>query len=106
MIVATIFTIQVLTLAFGLASLVYNRRLLSIAPVLLSLTILTLMIFTGYTIAQQGWGTQVQKSSFGGGAEEFQLGFYLIFLSLTMFLLALTPNKWLRRETITHQRFE
>jgi len=105
-VITGIFIIQILTLAFGLASVAFNRRLFSITPVVLSLILLALMLFTGFTIAQQGWGTQVQKSSFGGGAEEFRLGFYLILPSLTMFLLALAPNKWLKRETITHQTFE
>jgi hypothetical protein len=42
-----VFAVQVLTLVFGIASIIFNRRILSFAPVLLSLTVIELMICTG-----------------------------------------------------------
>jgi hypothetical protein len=43
----SLFTVQVLTLMFGVASVIFNRRILSFAPVLLSLAFMALMLYTG-----------------------------------------------------------
>ncbi len=74
----TLFTIQVLTLIFSIVSIFFNRRILSFIPVLLSVVVLGLMIYT-------------DNLMFGYG--EYQLGYYLIYPSLVIFLSAFVLNE-------------
>jgi hypothetical protein len=78
-ILIAMFIIQVLTLLFGVASIIFNRRILSFAPVLLSLLTIALMVYTG----------MVEQIYLG----EYQLGFYLVFPSLVLFLSAFVLNE-------------
>ena len=74
------FVIQALTLLLGAAFIIFNRRILSLAPVLLSpLTIFLMAISAGMII-----------SGYGG---EYQLGFYLVFPSIVLFLSAFILNE-------------
>jgi hypothetical protein len=74
----TLFTIQVLTLIFGIVSIFFRRRIPSFIPVLLSVLVLGLMIYTNNLM-------------FGSG--EYQLGYYLIYPSLAIFLSAFVLNE-------------
>jgi hypothetical protein len=81
------FIFQVLTLVFGVGSVFFNRRILSIAPVLLCLGVLGLMMCTGHIISPV--------------LGEYQKGYYLVFLSLTLFIsdFMLKRAKLLRKVT-------
>jgi hypothetical protein len=70
------FTIQALTLLFDVASIIFNRRILPFAPVLLSLLTIALMVYTGMMLSG-----------------EYQLGFYLVFPSLVLFLSFFVLNE-------------
>lgn len=86
-ILVPMFVIQALTLLFGVAFIIFNRRILSLAPVLLSpLTIYLMTVSAGMML-----------SGYGG---EYQLGFYLVFPSLALFLSAFVLNEIaLKRQT-------
>jgi hypothetical protein len=70
----SMFIFQVLTLVFAVGSVFFNRRILSVAPVLLCLGVLGLMIYTEQTIS--------------GVLGEYRQGYYLIFPSLALFIFA------------------
>jgi hypothetical protein len=70
-----LFTVQVLTLLFGFASVIFHRRILSILPVLFSLSAITLMIYTAAHAGYSNWG-------------EYQQGYFLVFPSAALFLSA------------------
>jgi len=70
-----IFVVQALTLAFGCASFVTNRRIISSVPVCLSLTVLALMSYVG---------SRLSPNYVGG----YQLGYYLVYPSVALFALA------------------
>jgi hypothetical protein len=70
----SMFIFQILTLVFGVGSVFFNRRILSIAPVLLCLGVLGLMMFTGHMISPL--------------LGEYQEGYYLVFSSLALFIFA------------------
>jgi hypothetical protein len=73
-----LFTIQVLTLLFSVVSIILSRRVLLLAPVLLSISAMALMV-----------GTSMMPSEYPVSySGEYQLGFYLVFLSLVPFLSA------------------
>jgi hypothetical protein len=82
-ILVSMFTIQALTLLFGVVSIIFTRRMLSFAPVLLSLLTIALMVCTGI----------IEEIYFG----EYQVGFYLIFPSLVLFLSAFVLDELARR---------
>lgn len=82
-ILISMFTIQVLTLLFGVASIIFNRRMLSFAPVLLNLLTIALMVYTG-----------MMEEVYPG---EYQLGFYLVFPSLVLFLFAFVLNEMTKK---------
>ena len=79
-ILISMFIIQVLTLICSTISMIVNRRLLSLAPVYLSLTILVLMIYTGNKLFE------------GYYYEAFQQGYYLVYPSVFLFATAFTLN--------------
>lgn len=82
-ILVSMFTIQVLTLLFGAASIIFNRRMLSSAPVLLSLLAIALMLYTG-----------MMEETYSG---KYQLGFYLAFPSLILFLSAFALSEVIKK---------
>jgi hypothetical protein len=73
----TIFVMQALTLAFGCASLVINRRIIRFVPVCSSLTVLALISYVGYRLSR--------SNNSGVG---YQLGYYLVYPSVVLFALA------------------
>jgi len=75
------FILQVLTLVFGIISVMSNRRILSLAPVCLSVTVLALMIYTINALL----GTD----QFGN----YEQGYYFIYFPIVLFLFAFVLNK-------------
>jgi hypothetical protein len=70
------FTIQALTLLFGVASIIFKRRIFPFVSVLLNLLTIALMVYTG--------------TMYSG---EYQLGYYLAIPSLVMFSSAFVLNE-------------
>ena len=77
-----LFVMQALTLAFGSASLVANRKTILSVPICSSLTALALMSLMSYELA----------SSANNGAG-YQVGYYLGYPSLALFALAFALNE-------------
>ena len=73
------FIIQVLTLFLGVASVIFSRRILSFVPVLSCLGVLGLMVYAG----------QILNTGLGG----YQLGYYLVYPSVGIFLFAFLLNE-------------
>jgi hypothetical protein len=86
-ILTSMFVLQVLTLAFGVVYIILRRRILLLALVLLSLSVMALMIFTGEILSQYALTEQ----------GEYQLGYYLIFPSVILFLSAFALNEVMRK---------
>ena len=87
-ILVPMFTIQVLTLLFGVASFIFNRRILSFAPFLLSLLTIALMVYT--SMMPSGY----PEEAYSG---EYELGFYLVLPSLVLFLSAFVLNEMTKK---------
>lgn len=80
----SLFTVQVLTLVFGVVSVILDRRILSFAPVLFSLTTMALMICIGWILFPLDlW-------------MPYLTGFYLIFPSVILFVSASALNEVLK----------
>jgi hypothetical protein len=84
----TMFVIQILTLAFGCATLAINRRIILSIPLCLSLTVLALMSYVGYRLSS---ALRVEG--------EYQLGYYLVYPSVALFAIAFIltekrPKDW------------
>ena len=75
-ILISLFTVQVLALVFGSASVIFNRRILSLAPVLLSLAVMALMVYAGLIVRR-----------------EYRLGYFLVFPSVVLFGSAFALNE-------------
>lgn len=78
-----IFILQVLTLIFGIISIICKRKILSLAPVYLSLTILALMIYTINTLS----------GMYQFGFMSYEQGYYLGYYALGLFLSAFILNE-------------
>lgn len=76
------FTFQALALALDIASIHFRRRIMLAAPVCLSLAVLALMIYTG------------EKLLYG----DYQLGYYLVFPSLALFLSTFILNEATKKQ--------
>jgi energy-coupling factor transporter transmembrane protein EcfT len=85
----SLFTVQVLTLVFGIFFIVYKRRILSLGPIVFSIAVLALMNYTGER------ANEVASTGLLGtySVKEYQLGYYLVYYSLAMFLFALILNE-------------
>jgi hypothetical protein len=77
-----LFAVQALALAFGIASIYFKRRAMLAAPVCLSVAVLALMSYAG--------------EIFPSG--EYQLGYYLVFPSLALFLSAFMLNEVTKKQ--------
>jgi hypothetical protein len=95
-ILLAMFVIQTVALAFGCASLVANRRIILFVPVCLSLTVLALMSYVGYRLTSY-YG---YSSYYAGG---YQLGYYLVYPSLAMFLFAFLLNEVTKNRQTTNR---
>jgi len=86
------FTIQLLTLALGLVSIRFNRRSLLFSPVLLTFVVAVLMTYTGKIFGHPPYRPLLHAIS-----PEYQLGYYLVYPSLAMFLFAFLLNAVTRK---------
>ena len=73
------FIVQALVLTLGIASIHFKRRVMLAAPVCLSVAVIALMLYTSEIL------------SIGEG--DYQLGYYLVFPSLALFLSAFILNE-------------
>jgi len=87
-ILGAMFTIQLLTLALGLVSIRFNRRSLLFPPVLLSSVVAMLMTHIG-----EIFGHPPHIGILHAISPEFQVGYYLVFPSLALFLSAFILNE-------------
>jgi hypothetical protein len=96
-----LFTIQVLTLAFGIISLFFRRKVFSFAPILLTLTTVLLMMYANSFMNTSIYGpprmSKIYDIQVLGGA--YQLGYYLAYPSLVAFLLAFILGEVVRTRT-------
>jgi hypothetical protein len=85
-ILISLFIVQILTLVSATVFIVSNRRILSFGPIVLSAAVLVLMTYTGERANEV-------LPTFFYNVKEYQLGYYLVYLSLAMFLFALLLNE-------------
>jgi len=85
-ILISLFLLQVLTLIFSVAFVFFNRRILSFEPIIFSIAVLILMIYTGDVISRNTLSNQ------------YQPGYYLVYPSIPMFLFAFILNELQRRD--------
>jgi hypothetical protein len=86
----SLFTVQVLTLVFGVAFIVFNRRTLSFEPIMLSIVVLVLMAFTAKVLSRNYYSNQ------------YQLGYYLVYPSVALFVCAFALNEVVKkRQTVS-----
>jgi hypothetical protein len=78
-----IFAVQALVLAFGIASIHFKRRVILAAPICFSVAVMALMLYIGEIL------------SYG----VYQLGYYLVFPSLALFLFAFILNEVTKKQT-------
>jgi hypothetical protein len=91
-ILVSMFALQVLTLVFGVASAIFERRILSFAPVLLSLAVMALMIYTEQILYEHGFYA------------EYQQGYYLIYPSVILFLSAFALDEALKKKRVSIEK--
>jgi hypothetical protein len=93
----SLFTVQVLTLVFGVAFIIFNRRILSFEPVLFGIAVLALM---GCTVkVAHGYNALLDVFV---NSSQYQLGYYLVYPSLVLFAWAFALNEVAkRRQTIS-----
>lgn len=82
LITLAMFIVQVLVLTFGIASIHFKRRVMLATPVCLSVVVLALMLYIGEILP------------YG----EYQLGHYLVFPSLALFLSAFILNEVTKKQ--------
>jgi hypothetical protein len=75
------FILQVLTLIFGIISILSNRGILLLAPVCLSVTVLAFIIYTINTLSG--------ISQF----RDFEQGYYFVYYPVVLFLAAFVLNE-------------
>jgi len=84
-----LFTVQILTLMFGVAFIVSNGRALSFEPIMSSTAALVLMTYTAQVMSRNFYSNQ------------YQLGYYLVYPSLAMFICAFLLNEVTRKMQAT-----
>jgi hypothetical protein len=87
-----LFAIQAITLAFGVASVIFKKRILSFLPVLFTLTVILLAMYAN-SIARASAIVRLGNGSFFFALGEYQLGYYLAYPSLAIFLFIVTLNE-------------
>ena len=86
-----LFAVQILTLAFGVAFVVSNRRTLSFEPILFGVAALVLMTYTGEMLFRSFYSNQ------------YQLGYYLVYPSVVLFLCAFALNEVVKKRQIARR---
>jgi hypothetical protein len=79
----SLFTVQVLTLVFGVAFIISDRRMLSFESIVFCIAALVLMTYTVEHV------NEVLSYSVG----QYQLGYYIVYPSVAMFLFAFLLNE-------------
>jgi len=87
----SLFAVQVLTLVFGVAFIVSKRRILSFEPIMLSTVVLVLMVYAAKVIS----------GFFYTSSSQYQLGYYLVYPSIAMFLFAFLLNEFVKKRQTT-----
>jgi ABC-type multidrug transport system fused ATPase/permease subunit len=82
-ILISLFTVQALTLMFGVLFIVCNRRILSFEPIMLSIATVALMTYTGWVVSGDALVLSFQ----------YQLGYYVVYPAIAMFLFAFLLNE-------------
>lgn len=82
-VIMLMFILQVLTLVFGIISIISNRRILSVVPVYLSITVLALMIYT----------TKRLSGMYPFGFMNYEQGYYFNYYTVGLFLSAFVLNE-------------
>jgi len=85
----SMFIFQILALASGVASIIFNRRLLSLGPVLLGLAVLMEMIYFDIGLDRTWYFSK----------SDYQLGYWLIYPSLVFFTIALALSLLSQKKT-------
>jgi hypothetical protein len=85
----SLFTVQVLTLVFGVVFIISSRRTLSFEPIMLSIAVLVLMTYTGEILS--GY---VRISLY---PSQYQLGYYLVYPSVVLFVCAFALNEVVKK---------
>jgi len=83
----SLFTVQVLTLAFGVVFLFSNKRILSFEPIMFNIAVLVLMTYTG----------GILSGHVSAYSNQFQLGYYLVYPSVAMFVSAFAINEVVKK---------
>lgn len=79
-----LFTVQVLTLVFGVAFIISERRMLSFESIVFSIAASVLMTYTGERV-----NGELSPYSVG----QYQLGYYVVYASMVMFVFAFFLNE-------------
>jgi hypothetical protein len=79
----SLFAVQVLTLVFGIAFIISDRRMLSFESTVFCIAALVLMTYTGERVNEE-------LSNIVG---QYQLGYYIVYPSVAMFLFAFLLNE-------------
>jgi predicted membrane protein len=85
----SLFMVQILTLVCGVVFTISNRRIVSFEPLLLSIATLLLMTYTGERMSE------VLKEAYQHTSisSQYQLGYYLVYPSVVMFVFAFLLNE-------------
>lgn len=86
-----LFAIQILTLVFGVAFIVSDRRTLSFEPIMLSTVVLILMTYSAQVISRNEYSNQ------------YQLGYYLVYPSVVLFVCAFALNEVVKKRQTTNR---
>ena len=87
-ILISLFIVQVLTLIFGVALIVSNRRILSFEPIIFSTAALVLMTYAAKVIS---------NGAFLFVSFQYQLGYYLVYPSVVLFVCAFALNEAVKK---------
>jgi len=93
----SLFIFQVLTVAFSIVSVFVKNRILSYLPIALSSYTLALMVIVSNLLFQEM--IPPHTNIFGiPNFGEYQLGYYLLYPSIALFITAFLLNEWVKRE--------
>jgi hypothetical protein len=88
-----VFVAQVFTLGTGIVSIFVRKRVLALAPVILSLEVALLMVFVNFVLFESN-----------SSVDTYQTGYWLTYLSMFLFLLSSILNLVLNRRKKTESK--
>ncbi|HXX87377.1 MAG TPA: hypothetical protein VEH86_02905 [Candidatus Acidoferrum sp.] len=93
----SLFIFEVLTVVFSIVSVFVKNRILSYLPIALSSYTLALMVIVSNLLFQEM--IPPHTNIFGiPNFGEYQLGYYLLYPSIALFITAFLLNEWVKRE--------